>query len=55
MYSDPSGELQERLGMTLRTLDPGSDAEKGDYQQMSMLKNGLLSAAVCVLLYVFCI
>jgi hypothetical protein len=29
MYSDPSGELQERLGMTLRTLDPGSNAEKG--------------------------
>lgn len=68
MYSDPSGELQECLGMTLRTLDPGSQAEKGyvqptplsqcipslthgfvscrDYQQMSMLKNGLVSAAV---------
>lgn len=29
MYSDPTGELQERLGMTLRTLDPGSAAEKG--------------------------
>ncbi|CAD6579295.1 MAG: hypothetical protein CYPHOPRED_000850 [Cyphobasidiales sp. Tagirdzhanova-0007] len=45
MYSDPSGELQERLGMTLRTLNPGKDAEKGEYQQMSMLKNGLVSAA----------
>jgi hypothetical protein len=29
MFSDPSGELQERLGMTWRTLDPGTDAEKG--------------------------
>ena len=29
MYSDPSGELQERLGMTLRTLNPGTEAEKG--------------------------
>lgn len=46
MYSDPSGGLQERLGMTLRSLDPGPEADKGDYQQMSMLKNGFLSAAV---------
>jgi hypothetical protein len=66
MYSDPSGGLQEHLGMTLRTLDPGSDADKGyarlsgidpaaadsppllirEYQQMSMFKNGFLSAAV---------
>lgn len=44
MYTDPTGTLQDRLGMTYKTLDPGKEDEKGEYSQISPLKNGLKSA-----------
>jgi hypothetical protein len=31
LYTDPTLSLHRALGMTLRTLDPGPDEERGDY------------------------
>ena len=31
LYTDPTLRLYAALGMTLRTNDPGPDAEKGEY------------------------